>query len=74
VSPTAVHVMAAPLSSGPSRCTRALVGLSTCLLGFPPLVTSSGCNRAAKLVSRRMARTLRTARTPAFGCPGDNAV
>jgi hypothetical protein len=74
VSPTAAHVMAAPLSSGPSRRTRALVGPSTCSLGLPPPVTSSGYNRAAKLGSRRIARTLWTARTPSFGCPRYNAV
>jgi hypothetical protein len=69
VSPTAAHVMAALLSSGLSRRTRALVGPSMCSLGLPPPVTSSGCNRAAKLISRRMARTLRTTKAQAFGCP-----
>ena len=40
-------------------------------VGYPrvPVACSPSRNRAARLVSRRMARTLRTARAQAFGCP-----
>ena len=34
-----------------------------------PVACSPSRSRAARLVSRRMARTLRTARAQAFGCP-----
>ena len=52
--------------SGPLRYEHAHLGPDAACAGMP----FSPCrSRAARFVSRRMARTLRTARAQAFGCP-----
>lgn len=64
-------------AAGARRCSSAGRGRCVSLRGTAHRVAHArvpvGCpptrNRAARLVNRRMARTLRTARAQAFGCP-----